>query len=42
PELIPSNYRQYLENQMRQVFGFQGVPLSFTFRKKLKVENEVV
>lgn len=41
PELIPSNYRQYLENQMRQVFGFQGVPLSFTFRKKLKVANEV-
>lgn len=36
PELIPSNYRQYLEKQMREQFGFEGVPLSLTFRKKSK------
>ena len=36
PELIPANYRQYLENKMREHFGFQGVPLSLAFRKKSK------
>lgn len=36
PELIPANYRQYLENKMRERFGFQGVPLSLAFRKKSK------
>ena len=36
PELIPSNYRQYLEKQLRGQFGFEGVPLSLTFRKKSK------
>ncbi len=34
PALIPANYRQYIEHQMRETFGFQGVPLSLAFRKK--------
>lgn len=40
PELIPANYRQYLENQLREHFGFEGVPLSLTFRKKHKDRYE--
>lgn len=36
PAMLPANYRQYLENQFREEFGFVGVPLSFTFRKKSK------
>ncbi len=34
PELLPANYRQYLENRLREEFGFEGVPISLTFRKK--------
>lgn len=40
PELIPANYRQYLEKQIRESFGFEGVPLSLTFRKKNKDRHE--
>jgi GTP-binding protein len=36
PALLPANYRQYLEHRMRETFGFAGVPLSLTFRKKSK------
>jgi GTP-binding protein len=34
PRLIKPNYRQYLENSLRQKYGFLGVPLTLTFRKK--------
>lgn len=34
PHAIRDNYRAYLENQLRQRFGFFGVPLSLVFRKK--------
>ncbi|MCH7681119.1 ribosome biogenesis GTPase Der, partial [candidate division KSB1 bacterium] len=34
PKAIKANYRSYLENQLRQKFGFFGVPLSLLFRKK--------
>lgn len=34
PAAIKPNYRSYLENQLRQKFGFFGVPLSLVFRKK--------
>jgi len=34
PKSIPANYRQYLENQLRQHFGFLGVPLTLVFRQK--------
>jgi GTP-binding protein len=40
PALIPANYRQYLENQLRETFGFAGVPISLTFRKKNKERVE--
>ena len=34
PRGITTNYKQYLENQLRQQFGFFGVPLTLSFRKK--------
>jgi GTPase len=34
PELIQESYQRFLENQIRGAFGFQGVPLTFSFRKK--------
>jgi GTP-binding protein len=34
PASIPANYRQYLENRLRERFGFFGVPLTLVFRKK--------
>jgi GTP-binding protein len=34
PKSVKPNYRAYLENQLRQRFGFLGVPLSLAFRKK--------
>jgi len=36
PELLKENYRRFLENRMRQKFGFDGVPLVFAFKKKKK------
>ncbi len=34
PELFPVSYRRYLENQLRAEFGFKGVPVKISFRKK--------
>ncbi|MFQ5706274.1 MAG: ribosome biogenesis GTPase Der [bacterium] len=34
PRSIQPNYRQYLENRLRDRFGFRGVPLTLKFRKK--------
>ncbi|MBN2011009.1 ribosome biogenesis GTPase Der [candidate division KSB1 bacterium] len=34
PQLIKQNYRQFLENKLREHFGFFGVPLTLTFRRK--------
>jgi len=34
PELIPESHRKFLENRIREKFGFKGVPLTFSFRKK--------
>jgi GTPase len=34
PRGIPQNYRNYLENRLREQFGFEGVPIRFVFRKK--------
>lgn len=33
-ELMHFSYQRYLENQIRNHFGFEGVPLSFEFREK--------
>ncbi|MBN2103131.1 ribosome biogenesis GTPase Der [bacterium] len=34
PHLIKASYKRYLENQIREHFGFYGVPLTMTFKKK--------
>ncbi|NOZ07318.1 MAG: ribosome biogenesis GTPase Der [FCB group bacterium] len=34
PELFPTSYRRYLENQLRSTFGFRGTPIKISFRKK--------
>ena len=34
PKHVKENYRNYLENQLRQHFSFTGVPISVFFRKK--------
>lgn len=34
PQLLKANYRQFLENKLRAQFGFFGVPLTLTFKRK--------
>ena len=34
PKLIKPNYRMFLENRLREQFGFFGVPLTLVFRSK--------
>ncbi len=34
PKLIPMSYRRYLENKLREKFGFKGVPIKLSFRRK--------
>ncbi len=34
PEGIGESYRRYMENQLRKAFGFEGVPLTLSFKKK--------
>jgi GTP-binding protein len=34
PRLIPVAYRRYLENRLRERFGFEGVPIKLSFRQK--------
>ena len=34
PHLIKESYKRFLENQIRDHFGFEGVPLAFGFKKK--------
>ncbi|HTP80303.1 MAG TPA: ribosome biogenesis GTPase Der [Bacteroidota bacterium] len=34
PSLVQESYRRYLDNQLREHFGFSGVPLTIVFRKK--------
>lgn len=33
PELVHFSYQRYLENRLRQTFGFRGTALRFSFRK---------
>lgn len=33
-QLLHFSYERYLENQIRQYFGFEGVPIEFEFREK--------
>lgn len=34
PNLIKESYKRFLENKIRENFGFEGVPISLLFRKK--------
>ena len=34
PRLIPVSYQRFLENRLREQFGFGGVPLKLSFRRK--------
>jgi GTP-binding protein len=34
PHLVKESYRRFLENQIRDYFGFEGVPIVITFKKK--------
>ncbi len=34
PEEIPSSYKRFLERTLRKLFGFDGVTVSFVFRRK--------
>lgn len=40
PELMLETYKQYLINQFREAYGFQGVPLVFTLRGKHDREED--
>lgn len=34
PKSIKENYKRFLEKKFREHFGFEGVPVSFIFKKK--------
>ena len=34
PQGVKESYRRYLENQLRAAFGFEGVPLTLSFKQK--------
>ncbi|MEX0681821.1 MAG: ribosome biogenesis GTPase Der [Balneolales bacterium] len=34
PRELPANYRRYIENQLRETFGFEGVPITMVFKEK--------
>ena len=34
PELMHFSYRRYIENKLREAFGFEGVPIEILARKK--------
>ncbi len=34
PELVPEHYKRYLENSVRERFGFAGAPIRLVFKKK--------
>jgi len=36
PELIPANYKRFLEKQIRISWGFKGVPVNIVFKSKRK------
>lgn len=34
PQELPPNYRKFIENRLRDEFGFEGVPITLVFRQK--------
>ena len=39
PDLVPSHYKRFLENTIRQHFNFEGVPLTLEFRARRPQEE---
>jgi GTP-binding protein len=39
PEAIQASYRRFLENRLREEFGFAGVPLRIRLRKRVRDES---
>ncbi|HEY5257829.1 MAG TPA: ribosome biogenesis GTPase Der [Candidatus Baltobacteraceae bacterium] len=40
PELVPTSYKRFLENVIRQNYEFEGVPLSLEFRSRRGEDDE--
>jgi GTP-binding protein len=38
PDLVTSSYKRFIENTLRKEFDFEGVPLTFDFRARTRVE----
>jgi GTP-binding protein len=36
PALLPESYKRYMERQLRRLYDFEGVPISFLFKDKHK------
>jgi GTPase len=34
PKLVQESYRRFLDNKLRELFGFSGVPITIVFKKK--------
>ncbi|HMU44211.1 MAG TPA: ribosome biogenesis GTPase Der [Ignavibacteriaceae bacterium] len=34
PKYVPDNYKRFLENTIRKIFGFEGIPITLSFRQK--------
>lgn len=34
PQYVPDSYKRFLENKLRQIYNFEGVPIRIFFRKK--------
>jgi GTP-binding protein len=34
PEGVRTSYKRYLESEIREAFGFEGVPLTLVFKEK--------
>lgn len=41
PEIMHFSYARYLENKLREAFGFAGTPISLIWRKREKEKDEV-
>ncbi|HFB06864.1 MAG TPA: hypothetical protein ENJ92_00300, partial [Chloroflexi bacterium] len=39
PQLVPSSYQRYLENELRRGFGFRSVPLKLIFTRASRKIN---
>ncbi len=39
PDRLPNHYRKYLENRLRKIFPFRGVPLRWFFRSRATKEG---